>query len=165
MPAMSCRPKRLLRRHPIMSGIAGLFIFGGFVLAMSDANTPVSQTNTGNPTPTATEVQQDTTPIAEPTSTATLGERNALNSAKDYLDVKAFSYSGLVKQLEFEGYTNSEAVYGADNSGADWNEQAKLSAESYLDVKSFSREGLIAQLEFEGFTRQQAEYGAQAVGY
>jgi hypothetical protein len=99
------------------------------------------------------------------TDSATLGEKNALRTALDYLNYTSFSYSGLVEQLEFEGYTHKEAVYGADNCGADWNEQAALMAEDYLDYSSFSRDGLIDQLEFEGFTRQQAEYGVQAVGY
>ena len=77
----------------------------------------------------------------------------------------AFSYSGLVKQLEFEGYTNSEAVYAANNCGADWYEQAALSAKEYLDVMPFSRQGLIEQLEYEGFTYDQAVYGVEQNGY
>jgi hypothetical protein len=99
------------------------------------------------------------------TDIATLGEKNAARSALDYLNFMAFSYSGLVEQLKFEGYTHEEAVYGVNKCGANWNEQAALKAEDYLETMSFSREGLIAQLEFEGFTRQQAEYGVQAVGY
>ena len=111
-------------------------------------------------------IEEEPEPEPEPEpDEQTLGEKNALSSALDYLDIMAFSYSGLVEQLEFEGYTHEEAVYAADNCGADWNEQAALKAESYLDIMSFSREGLIDQLEFEGFTRQQAEYGVQAVGY
>ncbi|NQT66979.1 MAG: Ltp family lipoprotein, partial [Actinobacteria bacterium] len=82
----------------------------------------------------------------------------------DYLAYTPFSYSGLVEQLKFEGYTHEEAVYGVDKCGADWKEQAALKAEDYLDYSSFSRTGLIEQLEFEGFTREQAEYGVQAVG-
>ncbi|MEU7952653.1 Ltp family lipoprotein [Micromonospora chalcea] len=34
--------------------------------------------------------------------------------AKDYLDTQPFSRSGLIKQLEFEGYTHAQAVYGVD---------------------------------------------------
>lgn len=112
----------------------------------------------------ADEPEEDREPEPEPDS-ATLGEKNAVNSAKNYLNVMAFSYSGLVDQLKFEGFTHEEAVYGADNCEADWYEQAALKAETYLDLMAFSREGLIEQLEFDGFTRQQAEYGAQAVGY
>lgn len=89
----------------------------------------------------------------------TVGEQNALKSAKDYLKISAFSYDGLVEQLEYEGFEHDEAVYAADNCGADWNEQAYKSAKEYLEFDSFSRSGLIEQLEYEGFTKEQAEYG------
>lgn len=95
----------------------------------------------------------------------TLGMKNALSKAKDYLDTMPFSYEGLIKQLEFEGYTNEEALYGVDNCGADWMEQAAKKAQDYLDTMEFSRQGLIDQLIFEGFTEEQAEYGVTAVGY
>lgn len=88
------------------------------------------------------------------------GEENALRRAKEYLEYSAFSYSGLIEQLEFEGFSNSEATYGADHCGADWNEQAVKRAEEYLEYSAFSYSGLIEQLEFEGFTSSQAEYGA-----
>ena len=78
--------------------------------------------------------------------------------------VMAFSYSGLIGQLEFEGYTNEEAAYGADNCGADWNEQALRKSQSYLDITSFSYTGLVGQLEFDGFTHEQAIYGADNCG-
>lgn len=93
--------------------------------------------------------------------TATSGERNALKSAQNYLSVMAFSYRGLVEQLEYEGYTTSEAEYAADNCGADWNLQAVKKAKEYLSVMSFSRDGLIKQLEYEGFTNSQATYGVE----
>lgn len=95
----------------------------------------------------------------------TLGQKNALAKAKDYLDTMSFSYTGLKKQLEFEGFSNVEATYGADNCNANWNEQASKKAKSYMDTMSFSRDALIKQLEFEGFTNSQAEYGAKSVGY
>lgn len=96
---------------------------------------------------------------------ATTGEKNALKTARNYLKLSPFSYEGLVSQLEFEKYTHEEAVYAADNCGADWNEQAKKSAASYLDYSSFSRDGLIEQLEYEGFTHEQAVYGVEQNGY
>lgn len=100
-----------------------------------------------------------------PKSSATMGEKNALAAAKQYLSVIPFSYSGLIEQLEYEGYAHSEAVYGADNCGADWYEQAAKSARQYLSVMSFSRDGLIEQLEYEGFTHEQAVYGVKQSGY
>lgn len=91
---------------------------------------------------------------------ATMGESNALRSAGAYLAFSAFSYTGLIDQLEFEGYTTAEATYAADHCGADWDEQAAKSAQNYLSFTAFSLEGLIGQLEYEGFTPEQANYGA-----
>ena len=93
-----------------------------------------------------------------------LGNRNAATRAVSYLDTMAFSYEGLVRQLEYEGFAHSEAVYGADNCNADWDEQAARKAHEYQEIMAFSREGLVEQLEYEGFTRAQAEYGASSVG-
>lgn len=76
----------------------------------------------------------------------------------------SFSRSGLIDQLEYEGFSASEAEYGADHCGADWDEQAVLKAEEYLSWTSFSRSGLIDQLEYEGFTYSQAAAAATAAG-
>lgn len=113
----------------------------------------------------STETTEETTADAEPETNETMGQKNAVRKAKDYLTFTGFSHSGLIDQLEFEGFSTEEATYGADNCGADWNEQAAIKAEEYLNTMSFSRDGLIEQLEFEGFTAEQAEYGATAVGY
>ena len=101
----------------------------------------------------------------ETESDVTLGMSNALQKALDYLDYTAFSYTGLIEQLEYEGYTEEEATYAVDNCGADWYEQAVIKAEQYLDYTSFSKSGLIEQLEYDGFTTEQAEYAVEAVGY
>lgn len=124
-----------------------------------------SSTSTSEKEP---EETQSTTPDksqVQNTPTLTTGQRNALNAAKTYLDTMAFSHSGLIEQLQYEGYSVEDATYAADNCGADWNEQAAKSAQTYLDTMSFSRDGLIEQLVYEGFSAEQAEYGATAVGY
>lgn len=95
----------------------------------------------------------------------TMGQKNALKKADSYLGFSAFSHSSLIEQLEYEGFSNEDSAYAADNCGADWNEQAAKKAESYLDFTSFSRDGLIEQLLYEGFSQGQAEYGVSAVGY
>ena len=94
----------------------------------------------------------------------TISQKNALKSAKSYLSFSAFSYNGLIKQLEYEEYSHEDAVYAVDNCSADWNEQAVKSAKSYLSFSSFSKNGLIKQLEYEGFTHEQAVYGAEQNG-
>ena len=127
----------------------------GLIACGSTSESPGTETPSDNP---AIEEPADDTP------SATMGEQNALSKAGDYLAVSAFSYSGLVEQLKFEGYTDAEAKYGVDNCGADWNEQAALKAQEYLDISAFSRQGLIDQLKFEGFTESQAKYGVESVG-
>jgi hypothetical protein len=94
-----------------------------------------------------------------------MGQRNAVAKAKDYLSLTAFSRSGLVKQLEFEGFATADAEFAVDNIAADWNVQAEKKAKEYLDLTSFSRDSLVQQLTFEGFTQEQAEHGATAAGY
>ena len=91
----------------------------------------------------------------------TAGERNALDKAYRYLNSSAFSKSGLMEQLEYEGFTKSEAKYAVNNCGANWKEQAAKKAAQYLSSQSFSRSGLIEQLEYEGFTSKQARYGVK----
>lgn len=122
-------------------------------------------TTTKAETTTYTEITTTHSIITTSSYSPTMGEKNALNTAYNYLEYTAFSYNGLIEQLEFEGYTHSEAVYGADNCGADWNEQAEKMAKQYLDYSSFSKQGLIDQLEFEGFTHSQAVHGVEANGY
>jgi len=137
----------------------------GFPHRMDRVDVSTLATWTATPTPTQAPTL---TPKPTPTKTldtATMGEKNAAAKALSYLRYSAFSREGLIDQLEFEGFTYKEAVYGVDESGADWNEQAAKKAAQYLKYSSFSRSGLIDQLEFEGFTQSQAEYGVKAVGY
>lgn len=94
----------------------------------------------------------------------TVSQQNAMKTAGSYLSFTAFSHDGLVDQLEFEGYPTEDAIFAADNCGADWNEQAAQKAADYLDFMGFSRAGLIEQLQFEGFTYEQAVYGVDSVG-
>ena len=117
--------------------------------------------NAGN-APEENEPEED---AADADPSLTMGQKNALAKAELYLNIGGFSHDGLIKQLEFEGFTNEEAVFAADNCGADWNEEAAKKAQQYLNVSSFSRSGLMDQLKFEGFTEEQAEYGVTAVGY
>ena len=127
---------------------------------LTAATSPVpSASSETTPTPTPTPEQ---TPVT--TSTITVGQKNALKRAKDYLDYTSFSRGSLISQLKYEGYTTEEATYAVDNCGADWNEQALDKAKDYLDYSSFSYDGLIEQLEYEEFTPEQATYGVDNCG-
>jgi hypothetical protein len=70
----------------------------------------------------------------------------------------------MVKQLKCEGFSTSDATYGASHSGADWMKQAVRSAKEYLRLQAFSRRGMVDQLKFEGFTPAQALHGARGAG-
>ena len=94
----------------------------------------------------------------------TVSQEQAVRKAQEYLEYAAFSRTGLIAQLEYEGFSKKDATFGVDHVDVDWNEQAARKAKSYLEFTSFSRKRLIEQLEFDGFTRKQAEYGVKAVG-
>lgn len=129
----------------------------GLTVGWDNATNTVALTSPSK-TPT-----QPTTPTQ--TGEPTMGQKNALAKAKSYLDYSAFSYKGLIEQLEYEKFSTADATYAVDNCGADWFEQATKKAKSYLSFMSFSRDGLIEQLEHEGFTHEQAVYGVEQNGY
>ena len=149
-------------------GFGALTLALGLALgACSTDSTTFTTTDGERPSTTATTRASTPTTTRAPTTTAprfTRSEENAIRSARSYLDFMAFSRSGLIEQLEYEGFTNAEATLAVDYLDVDWNEQAWKSAEAYLDSMPFSRSGLIEQLEYEGFTRSQATYGVDRAG-
>jgi len=132
----------------------------------NDSPAPVVEKTTPAPakTETKTTPTPTPTPAPAPTSSETVSQKNAVRSAKSYLGYSAFSYTSLIKQLEYEKFSHTDAVYGADNSGADWFAQAARAAKAYMEYSAFSRGSLIEQLKYEGYTQAQAEHGADAVG-
>ena len=93
-----------------------------------------------------------------------MNRAQSVRAAKEYLRFQAFSYKGLVAQLKYEGYSTSDAKYGASHSGANWMKQAAKSAKEYLRLQAFSFRGMVEQLDYEGFTHAQAVHGARAAG-
>ncbi len=115
--------------------------------------------------PESRSVSAESSPESENVlSEITTGQKNALSKAHDYLSFTAFSYSGLMKQLEYEGFTSEEAAYAVDNCGADWKNQAAQKALDYLSYSSFSHTGLVKQLEYEGFSAEEAAFAADSCG-
>lgn len=91
--------------------------------------------------------------------------RTASEAVENYLNVLNFSRQGLIEQLEYEGYSTSEATAAVDAYNVDWNQQAAGSASTYISIyPDFTRSELIEQLEYEGYTSSQAAYAADSVG-
>lgn len=132
-----------------------LFLFGAC------ASTSEENTSAGNP---AAETPANPETTTEEEITETKGQENARLAAEAYLDTFAFSQSGLIEQLRYEGYSRADAEYAVSVVKVDWKQQAALAAQAYLDTMPFSRTGLIEQLEFEGFTPAQAAYGVKKAG-
>jgi len=44
-------------------------------------------------------------------------KEQAVKKAEQYLSVMSFSRDGLIGQLEFEGFTHEQAVYGVEQNG------------------------------------------------
>ena len=103
--------------------------------------------------------------LEEKTFKLTIGQRNALKEAQQYIDIMAFSKPGLIDQLEYEGYEKDDIDFAVENIDVDWNEECLEDAEQYLEIMSFSKEGLIDQLEYEGYTDAQIRYAVEKVGY
>lgn len=83
-----------------------------------------------------------------------------------------FSAKSMKKQLQSDGFTESEASYAVDHASIDWNAQAIKTAKTYLQLRKsatdysggFSYDSLVRQLEKAGFTHEQAVYGASRCG-
>lgn len=94
----------------------------------------------------------------------TVAQSNARRAAENYLSVMAFSRSGLIEQLQYEGYSKGDATYAVDAVNVDWKEQAAKKAQEYLNTMPFSRASLLDQLLFEGFSQAEAQYGVGQSG-
>lgn len=155
-----------VKRFPLLPIVLILILLGLISTAMGGGNSQrgTSGGNVGNQQEAQMGAERDSTHAETEnqteTSKLTTGQRNALNAAKAYLNTMPFSHDGLVAQLEFSGFENADAVYAADNCGADWNGQAVSKAKNYLYAMSFSYKGMIEQLEFDHFTKEEATYGA-----
>ncbi len=86
----------------------------------------------------------------------TNAQKNAVRTAQSYLEGSGFSRNGLIEQLEYDGYTGSDATIAVDSLDMNWIKQAKKTAKSYLRDSGFSRNGLIEQLEYDGYTSSDA---------
>ena len=121
----------------------------GVIGSQGESETNTDDSQTAEQTQTTTNEQSEQTdvadepveqPVEDPTAGMTMSQANAYKSALSYLDFSAFSRSGLIEQLEFEGYSTEDATFAVDKCGADWAEQAEKSAQSYLEFSAFSQQ-------------------------
>lgn len=160
----------------IILGIFAVFIIVGACSSMGDGDksTKTSETpttsasameTTGAPKADAATEPKKETPKADAPK-ATREQKNALRSAKTYLDsMGGFSEQGLRNQLEFEQFPADAIDYAIANCGADWNEQAVKAAKTYEKTgMGMSDDGLVNQLIVgDNFTPEQAQYGVDHI--
>jgi hypothetical protein len=90
---------------------------------------------------------------------------NALSTAKAYVEHSYFSKQKMIEQLSgFDGYSQDDAIYAADNCGADWMKSAVETARTDLEYSEFTWDEMVEELQNEGFTQEEAEYAADEVG-
>jgi hypothetical protein len=124
--------------------------------------------------PTVTTTQEVAPPAQKPAEPApkpepaepefTVSQEQAVISADGYLTMGGFSRSGLIGQLEYEGFSTDDATFAVDALSPDWDEQAAISAAGYMEMGGFSAQSLLDQLLYEGFTQEQAAHGVATVG-
>lgn len=113
---------------------------------------------------------QQHVPAAKSAAGYSVAQKQAIGSAKNYIDVGAFSRAGLMHQLTSkygEGFSKSDAEFAVDHVKVSWNKEAVQAAENYLSTGNFSRAGLINQLTSQygdRFTHAQAVYAVDHVG-
>lgn len=71
-----------------------------------NSTTSVSSNNNNN-----SDGTQNNEKPSNDSSNVSISKQNALRTAKSYLRISAFSYSGLIEQLEYEKYSRDDAGY------------------------------------------------------
>jgi host cell surface-exposed lipoprotein len=161
------------------AGFVALIVLGaifGSSGKKSSSTSSSTQGSTQETTQAATPTQTTAKPVkpqthkaAKPKPKMTAGQREALDSARSYIEMSGFSKRGLIQQLSSsagDGFSKSDATYAAKHVGADWKHEAVESARSYMDMGGFSRQSLMTQLTSsagEKFTQAQASYAVSKV--
>ncbi|WP_292053812.1 MULTISPECIES: Ltp family lipoprotein [unclassified Brevundimonas] len=148
---------------------AGLSV-AALSMALAGCGVEGGAPNTETAGAVGTSVEGTVSSPPEPVSRLTGAQRNAVRSARQYLEISGFSRDGLIEQLSSsygDGYERADATVAVDSLNADWNDNAARSARQYLSISGFSCRGLIEQLSSEygdKYTVSQATYGAQQAG-
>jgi hypothetical protein len=93
--------------------VVGLLSVVGCSSDTPSTDTPAStEARTTDGTPTTDAPTTDVPLTNPPTPSETIGQKNARESAQNYLNPMSFSRRGLIDQLLFEGFSQAEAEYG-----------------------------------------------------
>lgn len=95
---------------------------------------------------------------------ATEEQKKAVDQAELYISFLSLSRQGVIDQLVYEGFDQSDAEFAADHLGADWSALALRQATEYLELSAFSYDGLYEQLTFEHFSEEEARYAVDECG-
>ncbi|HUQ85781.1 MAG TPA: Ltp family lipoprotein [Candidatus Limnocylindrales bacterium] len=153
------------RRHPILTGVLGLFVFFVLIGATGSGNESSNSTATNSSTEDSTSnktEQVETSENKEPDVPAEY--RSALNKATTYANNMNMSKKGVYDQLVSdygEKFSPEAAQYAIDNVKADWNANALAKAKSYQNDQNMSSASIRSQLisEYgEKFTEAEADY-------
>lgn len=80
---------------------------------LSSSSSPISEIESDSST-----INDEQATISAPASkNETMGQKNAVSSAKSYISFSTFSYQGLIEQLEYEGFTHDQAIYAVEANG------------------------------------------------
>lgn len=138
------------------------------VSGMNQANLNAEEVNTDANKEKITEQHKEMiqAKTAAPVQATARSNSTALAKAKVYAGAPFYmSNQGIYKQLKYEGFSSSQAQYGADHCGANWNNNAYHTAQDYASKPFYmSNQGIYEQLKYEGFTSSQAHYGADHSG-
>lgn len=96
---------------------------------------------------------------------STRSQQNALNKAISRIAKENTSRAKLIKNLvEWDSFPQEDAIFAADNCGADWKLFAANKARERIKSGDISRDKLVQYLvTWDGFTEDEAEYAAQEV--
>lgn len=150
---------------------------------------PPPETTTTLPPPTTTETPPEQPPTATEDETIQPPKKTkrqlkeekkrkeaAVKTAKDYVNNKNFTLTAhslySIKEYleENKKFSAEEAEYGAENCGADWNEEAVKAAKMCLELEtkvnySYSKKELSKSIERQWkFTPEQVSYGVENCG-
>ena len=100
--------------------------------APATTTTAASATTTTAASATTTTARPTTTTTSTTVLAGTVSQRNAVSKGASYLRSSSFSRSGLISQLQYEGFSLDDATYGTDAQNADWSAQAVKKGASYL---------------------------------